>query len=89
MDEERFFLYDETEETRTRFVSFMGSQTRFDLAIMVTDRYFGKRLVLDIQKSKFAVIGEDDLEEPGYLEYAFSLNEDDAAELKDFLYETL
>jgi len=84
---ERFFLYDDTVETKTRFVSFMGENQRFDLAIIQSDRYYGKHLVLDIQSNRFAIIGEDDLKEPGYLEHAYQLNGEDAEELRDFLYE--
>jgi hypothetical protein len=83
---EPFFLYDDTEETRTRFISFVGNQ-RFDLAIVKSDRYYGKQLVLDLQGSRFAIIGPDDLEEEGYIEHAFQLNEEDAEELKSFLAE--
>jgi hypothetical protein len=86
---ERFFLYDDTEDTKTRFVSFVGDNQRFDLAIVKTDRHFGKHLVLDIQGNRFAIIGEDDLKEEGYLEYAFQLNEEDAEELRSFLLELL
>lgn len=84
---ERFFLYDDTVETKTRFVSFMGENQRFDLAIIQSDRYYGKHLVLDIQSNRFAIIGEDDLKEPGYIEHAYQLNEEDAEELRDFLFE--
>jgi hypothetical protein len=83
---EPFFLYDDTEETRTRFISFVGNQ-RFDLAIVKSARYYGKQLVLDLQGSRFAIIGPDDLEEEGYIEHAFQLNEEDAEELKSFLAE--
>lgn len=86
---DRFFLYDDTEDTKTRFVSFVGENQRFDLAIVHSDRHFGKHLVLDMQGSRFAIIGEDDLQEEGYLEYAFSLNEEDAEELRSFLMELL
>jgi hypothetical protein len=86
---ERFFLYDDTEDTKTRFVSFVGDNQRFDLAIVKTDRHFGKSLVLDIQGNRFAIIGEDDLKEEGYIEYAFQLNEEDAEELRSFLLELL
>jgi hypothetical protein len=85
--EERMFLYDDTVQTRTRFVSFMGENHRFDLAVIISDRYYGKHLVLDIQSSRFAIIGQDDLDEPGYLEEAYNLNEEDAEELRSFLYE--
>ncbi|MFJ5713809.1 DUF3055 domain-containing protein [Neobacillus sp. NPDC093127] len=84
---ERFFLYDDTEDTKTRFISFVGENQRFDLAIVQSNRHYGKQLVLDMQGSRFAIIGPDDLEEEGYLEFAFQLNEADAAELRSFLTE--
>lgn len=86
---ERFFLYDDIENTKTRFVSFVGENQRFDLAIVQSDRHYGKQLVLDMQGSRFAIIGPDDLKEEGYLEYAFQLNEQDAEELRSFLYEMM
>ncbi|PYZ92914.1 cytosolic protein [Salipaludibacillus keqinensis] len=86
---ERFFLYDEAEDTKTRFVSFMGEQQRFDLAITTTTRYYGKKLVLNMQSSRYAIIGTDDLEEEGYLETVFQLDEDDGRELREFLYEVI
>jgi hypothetical protein len=86
---ERFFLYDDTVDTKTRFVSFVGENQRFDLAIVQTDRHFGKHLVLDMQGSRFAIIGLNDLQEEGYLEYAFQLNDEDAEELRSFLMELI
>ncbi|NEU30081.1 DUF3055 domain-containing protein [bacterium LRH843] len=86
---ERFFLYDETEETRTRFVSFIGDHQRFDLAIVSSSRYYGKQLVLDVQSNRFAIIGSDDLEEPGYIEYAYKLSAKEADELRSFLQEIM
>jgi hypothetical protein len=86
---ERFFLYDDTENTKTRFVSFHGEHQRFDLAIVKTDRHYGKYLVLNMQGDRFAIIGPDDLEEEGYLEYAFQMNEADAEELRSFLMEMM
>lgn len=86
---DRFYLYDDLVPTKTRFVSFMGENQRFDLAIIQSDRYYGKQLVLDIQGNRFAIIGHDDLDEEGYLEYAFKLSEEDAEELRAFLRETV
>ncbi|WP_019243804.1 MULTISPECIES: DUF3055 domain-containing protein [Bacillus] len=83
--EERFYLYDYKEQTNTRFVSFVGESQRFDLAIISSERFYGKQLVLDMQSNAFAIIGQDDLDEEGYLEHAFRLSEEQAAELKDFL----
>jgi len=37
---ERFFLYDDVEDTKTRFVSFAGKKLRYDLAILQSGRFF-------------------------------------------------
>lgn len=86
MANELFYLYDETEATNTRFVSFMGAATRFDLAITTTNRFYGKKLVINIQNGRSAILGEDDLNEEGYLEHAYQLSEEEAEELRTFLY---
>lgn len=85
-EEELIFLYDDRENTQTRYVSFVGKSNRFDLAITTTDRFYGKILVLNLQSNRFAIIGEDDLEEPGYLEYVYQFSEEEAEELRSFLY---
>lgn len=80
------FLSDSTEQTTTRFVCFITeSLTRFDLAITTTNRYYGKKLVTDLQSGTTAIIGPDDLEEEGYLEHVFKLSEEAAGELNNFL----
>jgi hypothetical protein len=90
METEFDFLYDTTEETTTRFVSFVGpSIKRFDLAITASNRFFGKKLVTDLQAGKTAILGPDDLEEDGYLEHIFKLSEEEAEELKNFLAEVI
>lgn len=85
--DEWIFLYDEKENTTTRYISFVGKTNRFDLAITLTDRFYGKMLVLNLQSNRFAIIGEDDLEEPGYLEYVYQITEEEAKELRSFLYQ--
>lgn len=84
------FLSDSTESTSTRFVTFIGgSLKRFDLAVTTTNRFYGKKLVADMQNGRTAILGTDDLDEEGYLEHLFSLNEEEAAELRTFLYQVL
>lgn len=85
-NQDLMILYDEKENTRTRYISFVGDTNRFDLAITFTDRFYGKLLVLNLQSSRFAIIGPDDLEEPGYLEEVYQLSEEEAEELRQFLY---
>ncbi|GAA0369314.1 DUF3055 domain-containing protein [Bacillus horti] len=82
---ESIFMYDDTEDTRTRFVGFIGDAKRFDLAITSSNRFYGKILVCDIQTGRSAIIGKDDLEEEGYLEHAYNLTEEEAQELLNFL----
>lgn len=84
-----FYLYDHVEKAGIRYVSFQGETTRFDLAIIQTSQFYGKLLVLDLQGKNYAIIGEDDLNEDGYLEYAFSLSSDHARELRTFLTQVL
>ncbi len=80
------FLSDSTEQTTTRYVTFIGeSMHRFDLAITTTNRFYGKHLVTDMQNGITAIIGPDDLEEEGYLEHFFRLDEQAGAELRSFL----
>lgn len=84
-----FYLYDHIENANIRYVSFQGETSRFDLAIIQTNQFYGKSLVLDLQGKNYAIIGEDDLKEEGYLEYAFSLTAEHAQELKAFLLQTI
>ncbi|TCZ73017.1 DUF3055 domain-containing protein [Paenibacillus albiflavus] len=80
------FLYDYREETTTRFVCILGkSLRRFDLALMSTNSFFGKKIVIDLQSGRSAIIGPDDLKEEGYLEHVFKVTEEEAAELANFL----
>jgi hypothetical protein len=84
-NEEFTFMYDSTEQTSTRFVCFFKNTIRFDFAIITTDRYFGKKIVIDLQNGKSAIIGPDDLAEEGYIEHVFKLKDEEATELREFL----
>lgn len=84
-----FFLYDDVEDTQTRYVSFVGEHGRYDLAIIQTGRYFGKSLVLNTQSSRFGIIGSDDLEEPGYIAHILDYDDEQAAEVESFLSEVI
>jgi len=84
------YLYDVREETNARFICILGkSLRRFDLAIISTNHFYGKKIVIDIQSGRSAIIGPDDLAEEGYLEYIFNLTEEEAEELGTFLGEVV
>ncbi|MGI6127800.1 MAG: DUF3055 domain-containing protein [Planifilum sp.] len=82
---EPMYLYDEVEDTQTRYVSFVDDTARFDLALITTERFYGKTLVLNLQSNRYAIIGQDDLEEPGYLEKVYGIGPEEAERLKQFL----
>jgi len=80
------FLSDSSEQTQTRFVTFITPNLhRFDLAILSTNRFYGKKLVTDMQSGRSGVLGPDDLEEEGVLENVFRISEEQAADLAQFL----
>lgn len=84
------YLSDETEQTRTRYITMVTPLLhRFDLAIIHTSRFYGKKLVMDMMRGRSAIIGPDDLEEPGYLEHTFRMDEEEAHELRMFLEEVI
>ena len=63
------FLADSVEQTTTRYVTMISPKlNRFDLAIMETNRFYGKKLIIDMQSGMSAVVGPDDLEEEGFLQ---------------------
>lgn len=80
-----FFLYDETEDTYIRYVSFVGEHGRYDLGIMQSTRFFGKSLILNMQSNRFGIIGSDDLEEEGYIAHILDLDSEQGKEVETFL----
>lgn len=79
-------LSDTTEQTMTRYVTFISPNVhRFDLAIITTDRFYGKKIVMDMQTGRFGTLSYEDLEEEGVLENVFRISEEQAAELAQFL----
>lgn len=84
-----FFMYDDTEDSSTRFVGFVGDENRYDLAVMTTTRFFGKSLVLNMQNNKFGIFGTDDLKEEGFTAYALGLSDAEGKEVEEFLKEVI
>lgn len=83
---EPLFLYNDSEDTITRYVSFVGDTNRFDLAITTTKRFFGKKLVYNLQNGRAEIIGTDDLQEEGYIAQVLGVTLEEEEELKDFLH---
>jgi hypothetical protein len=83
-------LYDEIEQTSTRFVGFAGHTARFDVAITTTSHFYGKKLVYVIQTSRFAIMNDEDAGNLSYVMEAFNItNENEAEEFSKFLLRNL
>ncbi len=79
-------LYEEIESTNIKYTSFISANDRrYDLAIIQTNHFYGKHLIINIQSGRTAIVGKDDLEEPGFLESAYNLSEEEAEDLYDYL----
>lgn len=87
--DEFHLMYDETEETSTRFVGFVGQKSRFDLAITATSHFFGKTLVYCLQSGRSAILTADESEDTAYIAEAFRVSEEEAEELSIFLSSNL
>ncbi|MBX6352154.1 MAG: DUF3055 domain-containing protein [Thermoflavifilum sp.] len=75
-------LYDETENTRTRFIGCAGEHARYDVAITETSHFYGKRLVCVIQNGRTAILSDEDAANVPYLMEAFGIQ--DEAEADEF-----
>ncbi|MCL6548360.1 MAG: DUF3055 domain-containing protein [Alicyclobacillus sp.] len=83
-------LYDETEQTTTRYVGITGDHARFDLAITTTAHFYGKRLVSLIQTGRVAIVNDEDAANVPYVMEAFNVrDEQEARELSAFLLANL
>lgn len=75
-----FILYDDTEQTSTRFVGYAGNHARFDVAITTTNHFYGKKLVAVIQNGCTAILGESDVNDISYVMSAFRITDEQEAE---------
>ncbi|QTN01535.1 DUF3055 family protein [Sediminibacillus dalangtanensis] len=87
--EERMIIKDEIQEVKTRFISFKSNHQRFDLALVHSDQYQGKTMVIDLGGNRFTIMDKEDAAKEGNLEHEFHLTEVRAEELRKFLVEVL
>jgi hypothetical protein len=83
-------LYDVTEDTKVSFTGFASESARYDFAVVYTDSFFGKPLVICMQTGKAALLCENDLENLDYLQHVFSVpSPKQAEELSLFLQQRI
>ncbi|WP_127579720.1 DUF3055 domain-containing protein [Paenibacillus koleovorans] len=81
---ERF--YDLSEQAQVNFVGFATEKARYDFAIVYTNHFFGKPLVICMQTNHSSLLDADDLTNLTYLQQTFHLKLEEAMELSEFLY---
>jgi len=80
-------LYDENESD---FFGYASERARYDFAIVFTNRFFGKPLVVCMQTGRSSLLSADDLSDTENLQRTFAIdNEEEAGELAMLLKQRL
>lgn len=83
-------LYDVSERAQVNFIGYASETARYDFAIVYTDSFFGKPLVICMQTGKSALLCENDLENLDYLQHVFNISgKKETMELASFLKQRL
>ncbi len=85
MEQSIDIMYDETEMAPARFIGFVGEHGRFDLAIITTNNFFGKKIVHCLQTGRSAILNAEEAEQADYIQTTFQVSEEEASELSLFL----
>jgi hypothetical protein len=79
-------LYDVTERAPLNFIGVMTEDKRYDFAIVHTNSFYGKTLVICMQSGRSAALGREDLGCADRLMDIYKLDERaEAEQLADFL----
>ncbi|GIP32860.1 DUF3055 domain-containing protein [Paenibacillus sp. J2TS4] len=82
-------LYEEVERATVHFIGYASETTRYDFAIVYTEHFFGKPLVLCMQTGKSTLLCLDDVNNLEHLQTHFGVKLDEAEELSSFFHERL
>ncbi len=67
-------LYEVSEQTSLQFIGYMTECKRYDFAIVYTDSFYGKHLVVCMQSGRSATLSAEDLGRLDYLQQAYNLS---------------
>ncbi|WP_128895049.1 DUF3055 domain-containing protein [Longirhabdus pacifica] len=83
-------LYTLNENCQVHFVGFASEVARYDIAIVFTEQFFGKPLVVCMQTGKSALLSAEDLSNVDYLQKTFNTQtKQEAKELSILLQKRL
>jgi hypothetical protein len=79
-------MYEVSEQASLQFIGYMTDDSRYDFAIIYTDSFYGKPLVVCMQSGRSATLCTDDLKRLDYLQKIYNLSGPaEAQELASFL----
>ena len=83
-------LYDVMESSKVNFIGYVSERARYDFAIVYTDSFFGKPLVVCMQTGRSTLLCDSDLNDAEQLQRTFLIKDDaEADELAQFLRQRL
>jgi uracil phosphoribosyltransferase len=82
-------LYDLTESSNVNFVGCVSEENRFDFAIVYTNHFFGKPLVVCMQTGRSAPMCADDLKDLDVLRSRFLVDHQAAHDVRTLLQQRL
>jgi hypothetical protein len=83
-------LYDESESANVNFFGYASERARYDFAIVFTNRFFGKPLVVCMQTGRSSLLCADDTVNTENLQKIFAIDSmDEAKELALILQQRL
>lgn len=73
-------FYDDTENAKVDFFGYASELARYDFAIVYTNRFFGKPLVVCMQTGRSSLLDPDDLKDTEGLQKTFAIKKAEEAE---------
>lgn len=67
-------LYDQSEDTKVRFIGFVSNHARYDFGIVYTRQFFGKPLVVCMQTGRSTLLCAEDVSRVEHIQQVFNIN---------------
>lgn len=83
------YLYDQSENLLSRFVTFATEHNRYDLAFFYSQHFDGKSIVMSLQNMRAALISSDDLSHENSWVQSLEVRAEDVDIVSSFLTKAL
>ncbi|MGG1663282.1 SAV0927 family protein [Brevibacillus sp. NRS-1366] len=83
------YLYDQSENLLSRFVTFATENNRYDLAFFYSQHFDGKNIVVSLQNMRAALISSDDISHDQSWIHSLDIRPEDVGIVSHFLTKAL